>query len=255
MGDGKWLETIETSGGVVGEDLVHTTGPVAKGRIIKFTESGGVCNQVGIIVTSQLPADADVPEVRQRVYSSSVDCVVVARQREVQASPVSGRSELDSIVNESQGAWSARGVIARVGADEDDIAHNRRTPDGLGHIQEVDIVDDTTFRIRNDDGFVVFKVGSGHGVPFIRACDMGFFTRPSAWRAQVLSWGTPTCVTQDCCCLGIFLIGQSIVEEKVFGYGYSSHHSQSNRGEPTEPHGRCWEGRQRMVANDGNEMG
>lgn len=162
---------------------MNTARPVTEGCIIEPAQSRGVGDQVSVVVAGQLPANGDSAKVRKSVDGRGGDRVVVARQGKVQSSAVSGGRKLNTIINERKGTGPTRGVEGRIGADEDDVTHDSRPPGRLGRIEEINIVETATGRIRDNDSIVSHEVGCGVAVPFFRRCDMYWDETASEWNA------------------------------------------------------------------------
>lgn len=112
-------------------------------------------------------------KVRKGIHGRKRLVVVVARKREVQSrAGRATRCKSNAILYEIYGTRLCRCMVRGVCAHHNHVACHSRTPCSLGVIQELDLVERATVRIRDHNGFVLGKVGRCHGKPLGWRCNV-----------------------------------------------------------------------------------
>jgi hypothetical protein len=180
--------------GVLGPGLVDAAGPVAEGGVADAAQGARVGDQVGVVVALQVAHDGKVANLAQAVDRGRLDGLVVARQGKVharagQASPVPAVGhKVDGVADQVQRARVSPGVVGGIRPDQHHVSRDGWRPRLFRVREELDVLERAAVRVRDDDRFVLLKVGRFHGIPLVHArhdmgcarivSDLEYHTRP-----------------------------------------------------------------------------
>jgi hypothetical protein len=129
---------------------------------------------MGVVQTwvTEISPNFEIPYFGERVdFHRHGVALVVARKGEIHAGAVLACGhEPDCVQHHGVGTGQVEPLCVKRGirSDNDHVARNSRRPDAFGVVQELDKAQaGIAHTVRDNDGFVLGKIGRGHAVPFV----------------------------------------------------------------------------------------